>query len=88
MYTDTHQRAKQLFHSSCVSFEKSKLYIGNPPSHSLECNVVFIVCQGYYYKNDIKKVEERKKTSTLKQPIKKLLTTHMISIKHRPIFCL
>lgn len=28
--------------------------ICNPPSHSLECNKVFIVCQDYYYKNDIK----------------------------------
>ena len=40
------------FHCSCLLFEKSKLYKGNPPSHSLECNKVFIICQDYYYKNE------------------------------------
>ena len=46
-----------VFCMSCLLFGKSKLYKGNPPSHSLECNVVFIICQGYYYKNAQKKEE-------------------------------
>ena len=29
-------------------------HIPTPPSHSLKCNKVFIICQDYYYKNDIK----------------------------------
>ena len=45
---------KTFFHSSCLLFENSKLHKGNPPSHSLECNVVFIICQAYY-KKDYKK---------------------------------
>ena len=54
MRDSMHARARQLFRMSCLLFEKSKLYTGNPPSHSLECNVVFIVCQDYYYKNEDK----------------------------------
>ena len=29
-------------------------HTSTPPSHSLECNKVFIICQEYSYKNDIK----------------------------------
>ena len=29
-------------------------HTSTPPSHSLECNKVFIICQDYSYKNDIK----------------------------------
>ena len=50
----TYKEGKIFFRMSCLFFEKRKLFTGNPPSHSLECNKVFIVCQDYYYKNDIK----------------------------------
>ena len=37
-----------------VLFLTSEKSMCNPPSHSLECNVVFIICQAYY-KKDYKK---------------------------------
>ncbi len=56
-YSSMCKEAKIFFEMSCLSFEKSKLFTGNPPSHSLECNVVFIICQDYYYKNAQKNEE-------------------------------
>lgn len=43
---------KLFFRMSCSVFRNSKLFAGNPPSHSLECNKVFIICQDHYYKNE------------------------------------
>ncbi len=50
---------KTFFEMSCFLFEKSKLFKGDPPSHSLECNKVFIICQAYYKKDYKKKVRWR-----------------------------
>ena len=68
MYTNTQLKAKHFFEMSCSVFKNSKLFKGNPPSHSLECNKVFIICQAYYkkeYKKSPMEEIERKPPSDL-----------------------
>ena len=41
---------KIFFECPACLFENLKLFVGDPPSHSLECNVVFIICQVFFIK--------------------------------------